>query len=399
MQRLQDKPLEFKGEITAFLSLIFVIMFSFVGTMVEYTSISITKSMKQAELLLAMESIFAEYEPSLLKEYGILAKQGSSSYSIANRLSYYGASNLEHEILRMSLLSDKSGQEFYRQAILCMGGRVTLSTPSILNPYKEKAQQIKEEFQALDLQVPELEAIPTALLLAFVLPKEEVLSNKMISLSELPSHRSLQEGIGTAQEVSKTLVGKGLFSSYLTKHFSYYTVQSHENSLNYEIEYLLAGKSSDKENLEWVARRLLAIRVAVNYGLLLADGEKTARAESLALGISTALAIPEAMEVIKQAFLFFWAYEDSIADLKRLFLGEQVPLGRNEEGKLADYEDYLRALLASADTEKLCMRALDLLELNLGIQVDECVTALEIESTGYTRKNIRYRCKAAFAYE
>ena len=63
------------------------------------------------------------------------------------------------------------------------------------------------------------------------------------------------------------------------------------------------------------------------------------------------------------------------------------------------YEAYLKALLVAADTDKICMRALDLLEVNLGIEVDNCVTKLELESKGSTWKEVRYTCNTKFAYE
>ena len=399
LQKLQDKRLVFKGEITVFLSLIFILLLSFVGTMVEAASITLTKSMKRADMALAMESIFAEYEPELLEKYGIFAKQGSDLHSISNRLSYYGSGSLEHEIVNMELLSDMRGQEVYRQAVISMGGSVSQTNPSILNPYEEEAKSVKENFESLGVDVPELEAVPLSFLLALVLPKEEVLSNKTINLENLPSKRELRTGIGDSQKVEKTLFGKGLLASYFTMNFRNYTSKSNADKLSYETEYLLAGKSRDKDNLEWVAKRLLTIRVAVNYGFLLVDEEKLAKAEAMAIGISTVLAIPEAKAIIKQAVLFFWSYEESLLDLKKLFLGERVPLGRNEAGSSADYEDYLRALLFAADTETLCMRTLDLIELNLGIQVDRCVTKLELESRGYTRRQIPYTCNTSFAYK
>ena len=376
-----------------------MLLLSLIGAMIECTSISLTKSMKRADMVLAMESIFAEYEPELLKDYGILAKQGSDSYSISNRLSYYGGGNLDHEILRMELLSDQQGQEFYRQAVTYMGGTVSQKNPSIENPYEEQAESVKEDFEDLDIEVSELETVPLSFLLEKVLPGDQTLSNKKVALATLPSKRELETGIGAFSQVEKTLIGKGLFASYLTTHFRNYTNDSSSNPLSYETEYLLAGKASDKENLEWVAKRLLTIRVAVNYGFLLLDEEKMAKADGLALGISAVLTVPEAKEIIKQAFLFFWAYEDSLVDLKKLFSGEQVSLGRNDEGGQADYKDYLRALLFAADVEVLCMRALDLVELNLGIPVDTLVTKLEIESTGYARRNVRYTCQTDFAYK
>ena len=119
------------------------------GAMIEATSISLTKSMKQADLCLAMESVFAEYDPELFRKYGIFAREGSGLFSISNRLSYYGAGNLNHEIVQMELLSDQNGQEVYRQAVTSMGGTVTQTKVSTENPYQEKAQSIKEQFEKL----------------------------------------------------------------------------------------------------------------------------------------------------------------------------------------------------------------------------------------------------------
>ena len=406
MQRLQDRHLEFRGEITVFLSLIFILLISFVGAMIEATSISLTKSMKQADLCLAMESVFAEYDPELFRKYGIFAREGSGLFSISNRLSYYGAGNLNHEIVQMELLSDQNGQEVYRQAVTCMGGTVTQTKVSTENPYQEKAKSIKEQFEKLLKKEEaqgnqELQNMSAPFLLASILPKEEIISNKNINLSVLPSHRELNAGMGESSKAVETLSGKWLFASYLTKHFQDYTKSNHNNPLSYETEYLLAGKASDAKNLEWVVKRLLSIRVAVNYGYLLTQEEKLAEAETWAIGICTILMAPEAKELVKQVMLFYWAYGESKEDLQHLLQGEKVPLfnkeGNEEQGVY--YEDYLKALLAAEKIEILCMRALDLLELNLGIQVDNCVTALELNSVGYARGKYRYPCKARFAYE
>ena len=121
LKKSQRMRSAFKAEITVFLSLIFSVLLSLVGAMIESTSISLAKSMNQADLALAMESAFAEYHPKLLEEYDIFAKEGSSLSSISTRLGYYGAGNLNHKISEIELLSDRKGQEFYRQAVESMG--------------------------------------------------------------------------------------------------------------------------------------------------------------------------------------------------------------------------------------------------------------------------------------
>ena len=53
------------------------------------------------------------------------------------------------------------------------------------------------------------------------------------------------------------------------------------------------------------------------------------------------------------------------------------------------YGDYVKAFLMAEKTERLCMRALDLMELKLGIRVDECVTAVQIKSTCEMQRKVR----------
>lgn len=48
-----------KGEITAFLSLVFLLILSFLGAMVESASIQVLKNYKRADTILAVESVFA----------------------------------------------------------------------------------------------------------------------------------------------------------------------------------------------------------------------------------------------------------------------------------------------------------------------------------------------------
>ena len=61
------------------------------------------------------------------------------------------------------------------------------------------------------------------------------------------------------------------FREYLLKQFSDYRNQSESEVLQYEMEYLIAGKDSDVANLAGVAERMLAIREVANYIYLKGD--------------------------------------------------------------------------------------------------------------------------------
>ena len=62
-----------KGEVTAYLSLIFILFISFVGGIMESASVQMAKNYRRVDMNRAMESVFAEYQKELLDEYEIFA--------------------------------------------------------------------------------------------------------------------------------------------------------------------------------------------------------------------------------------------------------------------------------------------------------------------------------------
>lgn len=66
-----------KAEITAFLSLIFILLVTFIGGIMESASIQMAKSYRRTDMNRAMECVFAEYQRELLEEYDIFALEGT----------------------------------------------------------------------------------------------------------------------------------------------------------------------------------------------------------------------------------------------------------------------------------------------------------------------------------
>ena len=108
-----------KGEITVFLSMIFLLLLTLVGAVIESASIQVLKNEKRAAAGRAVESVFAEFQTTLLENYDIFAVEGTyetghwSEENILNRLAFYGAENMDSEIEKIEYLSDHSGQAFY----------------------------------------------------------------------------------------------------------------------------------------------------------------------------------------------------------------------------------------------------------------------------------------------
>lgn len=206
--------------------------------------------------------------------------------------------------------------------------------------------------------------------------------------------------------------------------------EERKKSLDYEVEYLLAGKKSDKENLESVLMKLFLIRMGVNYICLQKDSGRKAEAEVLAVTICTLLLMPEGTEVVKQLILAAWAGGESVADLRTLLAGQRVPAIKTSENwsvslaelplilssdkraevketeKGLSYKDYLRILLFLKDTKEVTMRLADRIEENIRslpekeyFRIDQCVTKLEIENKVTVYGDISYTFPAYFGYQ
>ena len=211
--------------------------------------------------------------------------------------------------------------------------------------------------------------------------------------------------------------------SYLTEHFANISNAKETSALLYEQEYLLSGCSSDRENLEKVCRRILSIRMVANYAYLLTDSIKQAEAEALALTLCSLLTVHGITEVVKHAILLGWAYGESIVDVRTLLKGKKVAavksadtwqlqlsnlvkLGTDEEvvneidapGGL-NYQTYLTGLLFMQNKEVLSMRSLDLIESNLHIKADECMTKIEIKSRATLRRGVKDSFTTSFQYQ
>ncbi len=433
MTRLQKKHWVFKAGITPFLSLIFILLLSLVGAMFQSISIQTTKSVRRAEMSLAVENIFAEYQVELLEKYNIFARKGTNEKEIVKRLEFYGVEQAEQEILGVVLLSDLKGEAFYQQAIGTSGEEqktIDISTDVFKEAQSEivegKLNQIlSDENAELPVENNPIEVIKDMKkwgVLSFVCSNQEMLSNRSIILESLPSHRILEEGNENLIKQTNEYAGeKLLFVRYLSEHFSNICKNSAHNSVAYELEYLLGGYASDKENLAFVAEKILGIRMGINYGYLLTDETKKLEAETVAVGLSSLLAAPEASEIIKQAILLAWAYGESIVDVRLLLQGEKIPVIKSSETwqlglanifRLKDgevpcekdfsegitYEEYIKALLLIEEKEILCMRALDLIEINTGVKVDQCLTGIRIKSICALKRKITYTFQTEYQY-
>ena len=84
-------------------------------------------------------------------------------------------------------------------------------------------------------------------ILELVLPKDKTISEKQISLQEMPEKRENHTGYGAFSDVEPedgTLTSV-LLGEYVIDHFTDFTDGPKGGELDYELEYILAGRESD----------------------------------------------------------------------------------------------------------------------------------------------------------
>ena len=443
-----------RGEITAFLSLIFILLISFILAMTESAYIQTAKNQSRLDVDRAIFSVFGEYQKELLEEYELFAfdaSYGSGEFSgdlILNRLAYYGSMGMQQEITDIQFLTDHNGQAFREGVVTFMESHSGIESLRELTGWtqeweeqsisgEEISDSLNESLKENGALLPEEAAAMTNQVsngnfLSLVLPKDFQLSRKSIIKSEQVSERGKNTGWGTLpmQQGLGGLEEKVLFQHYVTDKFNTAVdSKSETRSLDYEVEYLICGNASDEENLKEIVTKLLLFRLAMNYMYLQTNSGKQQEAALMATAIAVVLMNPEAEVVIRQLLLVLWEFGVSILDLRALLDGKKTAfyktdetwhlslsslfsLGSSEdviegadEGSGLDYTQYLQILLCLKSIDELTMRALDRIEQNLIVEkglvqfrADTCVTKIKVSNTAEIGAGYQYGFPVYFGY-
>jgi hypothetical protein len=379
-----------KGEITVFLSLIFVLLLSFILTMLDGVMLQTAKSDYRLAADVAIFSAFGEYQKELLEEFGVFALEGTyergtfDERNLLERMAYYGAMGIEQDIEGIQLLTDNNGQAFKEQVLYYMeekygisyvvdlvglsrgweeqeieGERAFKDEQDVLSNLTEALEEEEASLPTEENPIAHIDLLKSSPILSLVMPRDNPLSNLSISLDNQASRRSLRSGRGEfpARENINGVEQRLLYQEYLLEHFDYATsglakdgeeeeqedtsddtsdettndtleetTDDNQRNLAYEIEYILEGQSSDAKNLERVVLKILAIRMGANYGYLIRDRAKVSQANAMAKAIASAVKLPMLSEAIKYAILFSWAFGESVVDIRALLEGKKVPM-------------------------------------------------------------------------
>lgn len=459
-----------KGSITIFFALILSMIIVLICASMESVKMMCARTQIANGADVGMYSLFAQYDRYLLDTYGLFyvdASYGTDDLQMSRAyrtVERYMMPILEQDHLDLSIASggitsfvlatDQTGQPFRDQAVTYMRDAFgsqgvhflvdkirgdaaeirrqeetgwMLEAQDLMARYDEEMARAGNESAQAEI-VRQGEALaetpgnpvvdPIDMIreiwgmgiLDLVIADQALLSDREIDTGQLVSQRSLEEGMGalTPASVPDTAGEKVLFQEYMMQNCGTYCNPSEAGGLRYQVEYSLGRTGSDRENLERVASRLLAIRESDNFALLCADPQKRAQSAALAADIASGSLIPPSVEAVEMALLCCWSFAESILDVKALFDGGRVPLvkdpgswdlplerlpdllaecavERPQGGKGLDYEDYLRALLFLGSEEDNVMGCMDMIEADVrgqrgreGFRMDCCLEAMEV---------------------
>ena len=456
MQKRYNK----KASITVFLTLLLLLSASFFFALLETARIRGLGTKADIVSDAALESVFAEYQKEIYENYGLLmldCAYGSGNFAIENvekRLQeknlnnlkrsekeLYGINLTECKMTGYQLLTDDGGNVFRHLAAQTAKREALVQE---VDDFAEEIQQkesleqengtVEERLEEANKTIEEVEQAKNtenteekvgdisaqkpqeevknpiedanqwkkSAVLSLVVRDESQLSNKAIALEHTLEHRQKETG---NLPVQGAILEELWFVKYLETHMGSYRQISSNHALDYEWEYILNGKSSDRDNLKETVKSLIMIREIANMGYLIQDQQKCIEAEELAVALMGWSMNPPVVDATKWGILAAWAYSESILDVRALLEGrriawiknaEQWTTGINQTGEAVDgfamakdcengwdYLKYLQFLICMKKDSAVNYRSMDIIEVNTNamygksIQMDHMMTGCE----------------------
>lgn len=222
--------------------------------------------------------------------------------------------------------------------------------------------------------------------------------------------------------LSGTIAGMGSYAmdefcldSYIQERFSSYVekLPGWKKTLQYQWEYIVAGKSSDKANLESVLNRILILRSVLNFVSIYKDGGKKSQAYAAAAAVVGFTGLEPLIRLTQTFILLAWAMVESLVDIAGLLQGRNVPVIKTSSQILTTfsqifqinqkaittrakklkkagkssfgYKEYLQLFLAATGQGVRRYRIMDLIQWDMvkngytGFQLGKCVYSIEVE--------------------
>ena len=235
----------------------------------------------------------------------------------------------------------------------------------------------------------------------------------------LVSHRGMQN----TQSSNRTFSGDtDLFYAYLLTQMGNYGRSREGSALSAQLEYLLAGESSDFENVRAAVAEIFTIRMGDNVRLVMGDGGLYEAAAGVADALLAVQLCGAFREPVIQSILYACAFLESVSDVNNLLHGGRVPLRKashsmsvsyvtdgsiyfngSQEG--LSYSQFLIGMLSSKEERTMLARAMDVLEMDIRQMtgngqfcMDQCVERMEIHVSAQGGLDKHYETERIYGY-
>lgn len=267
--------------------------------------------------------------------------------------------------------------------------------------------------------------------LSIVIPAGETISLRRHNYEDLASAMCDAESALLIQDESirhgdlNNIVTKNLiYLEYIMDNFVCFTNVEPGTALDYEIEYILYGHSTDMDNLTRVVLDIASLRSGVNMIYLIQDDEKMEATYNTAVSLVGAAQNEALNRIVQFLILYLWAYGEALMDIRTLFKGDEIAVyktdetwqlslnnlmemnfsdpGIEQEG--INYEIFLRYLLFTAQDGEKAEHTMDLVELwmiNNGredFRLNKYIYGMDVTVTYEVLGKYMYEEKAYYTY-
>lgn len=125
---------------------------------------------------------------------------------------------------------------------------------------------------------------------------------------------------------------------YANQVFSSYTNEQNRTT-KYGLEYLIGGKSREKDNLISVINRLLVVRLLLNFTCVMSDAAFQEKSLATATAIAGITGLPPVINAIQYTILLILSLEEACVDVRALLMGKKISALKKSSDFQMKYEE------------------------------------------------------------
>lgn len=379
LSQKKSEKLHKNGEISIYLSLIFMLFISLVVSAVGAARYAAIQTLFECATESALCSVFGEYNRELLERYDVFfidmsyLSNSPDPMNLEARINSYFADNLHPEdgtnllfysdiadvtgsnasITGYELATDYNGTPFVNEAVDYMKNLVGIQDAeriadllTVFDSYdisEERFEETEEntisEIDGIETDSWEQTKIKEGIKM-LILPDIDYfgllgknlysLSYESINVSDSLTLRKKEKGYGFEKDEEKELLDRIYFTEYIMSKFGTFITPVENTKLRYEAEYILIGMGSDYYDLREILNCINSYRIVEDLISLNLAKDKMDVIHSVAKPIAAALKVPEI--VISEFIALIWATAEAKADMWLLLDGKKVPIIKKSDG-------------------------------------------------------------------